>query len=1175
MESKKYLSICTWNSRGLTASIPYIRELVKSHDIVLISEHWLHSNRLNRFEDIDPDTAYFARASRASDADQYGSSRGEGGVAILWSKRLKGVTPMRDTIHDRICGIRVQIGVQTVLNIFSLYMPAKGCKGDLQTVLDEVTAIIEGTENGCINILGGDLNGDVGVAGGPKGTKIPTQEGRHVFNFAENLELSFVNLHAKSIGPTDTHYGPTGSSCLDYVLVPKHITDKVLSCTVLEEEALNTSDHYPVSVKIDVGSIELQVIEVNAARNVKWNKLSSETINDKYTKPVSAELTLLKEDMDQNPDNIFQIDQYIQRLVSILKSNEDNLPNSKFKPNVKPYWCHDLDVLKKEKVNCYRKWKEAGMPRDRDSALRKAHLSAKKNFMKKLRKMHREYENEQIEDVIRSAEVNKSHFWNLLKKSRSGGKVSISTIRDVNNTVASDPELILEVWRRHFDFLSTPQQSKHYDQAHFENVTRQVSEWFKASEKDEFLLEPISKREVTKGISKLHSGKVPGHDGVTKENLVAAGPVLTEVLVTIFNMIIQYEYVPVNFRRGIQIPLYKGKNAPPLDTNSYRGITLLSILNKLFEVLIWQRMEGWWNETQVISELQGACRKGVSCIHTAMLLQETIATELESHNKVFVAYYDVAKAFDGVWIDGLFFRLHEMGVVGKTWRILYKTYIDFKCRVRIQNLHSKWYNMECGIHQGGFLSLMKYTAFINSLLTELKDSGLCCTVHQIKTSPLGYADDVASAGTSKYKLDSAMKIVHNHSNRWRYQLNAKKCAVLVYGEGKRENARNKADRMYRLGSEKVVEKSVYDHVGLKNCTNDYGDRIDEKISKGRKALCASTGIGIKKGGISMKLCSFIYWTIIVPIITFASELWVLTDQDIDKLDKFHRYAGRKMQRFHNRSSVNTSYECLGWMRLENFIYAKKLLFVRTVATQESNKIYLQVFRARMAQFKSNIEIGVRNVFNSPVFDILRISIVYGLFDEVCRMIDGSAMFSKTQWKRVVWERAWQVEKDSWLHTRNLFDEGKMLSRIMGIPGYIVWWHLSDLNHDYMRRCEIMVKLICNVSMLKSDDFKLDGCHHSVRICDKCDNFTIEDANHVILQCNYTSEIRRMMFNEIEKLENGAGTVIIEETDDILATILGKICNKVTFESYVEFCKITCTYVSRMYWQCIKNRAGVG
>ena len=98
--------------------------------------------------------------------------------------------------------------------------------------------------------------------------------------------------------------------------------------------------------------------------------------------------------------------------------------------------------------------------------------------------------------------------------------------------------------------------------------------------------------------------------------------------------------------------------------------------------------------------------------------------------------------------------------------------------------------MQCGIYQGGYLSLVKYTAFIDSLLVLLGNSGLCCTIYNIKTSPLGYADDVVSASTSKNRLNQAMKLVHEQSNIWRYKLNAKKCAVLVFGEGKKERDRN-------------------------------------------------------------------------------------------------------------------------------------------------------------------------------------------------------------------------------------------------------------------------------------------------------------------------------------------------------------------------------------------------
>ena len=158
------------------------------------------------------------------------------------------------------------------------------------------------------------------------------------------------------------------------------------------------------------------------------------------------------------------------------------------------------------------------------------------------------------------------------------------------------------------------------------------------------------------------------------------------------------EYVPVNFRRGIQVPLFKGKNLCSTDTNNYRGITLLSTFNKIYEMLIWGRIETWWRENEVISRFQGACRKGQSCVHTSLLLQETVASALENNKKVFVSYFDVSKAFDTVWVNGLFYKLYEIGVRGKLWRIMYRTYVDFFCKVRVAGSTSDWFPMLCGIH---------------------------------------------------------------------------------------------------------------------------------------------------------------------------------------------------------------------------------------------------------------------------------------------------------------------------------------------------------------------------------------------------------------------------------------------------------------------------------------------
>ena len=56
----------------------------------------------------------------------------------------------------------------------------------------------------------------------------------------------------------------------------------------------------------------------------------------------------------------------------------------------------------------------------------------------------------------------------------------------------------------------------------------------------------------------------------------------------------------------------------------------------------------------------------------------------------------------------------------------FRAYDDFRCRVRVVGKVSVWYSMLCGIHQGVFLSVFKYTVFINALLVSLEESGLCC-----------------------------------------------------------------------------------------------------------------------------------------------------------------------------------------------------------------------------------------------------------------------------------------------------------------------------------------------------------------------------------------------------------------------------------------------------------------
>ena len=77
-------------------------------------------------------------------------------------------------------------------------------------------------------------------------------------------------------------------------------------------------------------------------------------------------------------------------------------------------------------------------------------------------------------------------------------------------------------------------------------------------------------------------------------------------------------------------------------------------------------------------------------------------------------------------------------------------------------------------------------------------------------------------------MDRALKLVDRCGKRWRFSFNAKKSAILVYGEDVKSNLQNTKDRVFMLGDKRVLERTTYDHVGIKACLYDSNDRVSEK-----------------------------------------------------------------------------------------------------------------------------------------------------------------------------------------------------------------------------------------------------------------------------------------------------------------------------------------------------------
>ena len=159
---------------------------------------------------------------------------------------------------------------------------------------------------------------------------------------------------------------------------------------------------------------------------------------------------------------------------------------------------------------------------------------------------------------------------------------------------------------------------------------------------------------------------LPAPDLFSPHHLLHAGPMMCVWLCKIFNAIANLEAIPLLFKEGILIPIYKGKGKDPLVPTSYRGITLTSVIAKSFEILLLDRMLPILKDRNIPQLTQIAYQRGVSCADATFTCQETISKFIRDGDSVYSCFYDLASAFDTVEYPVLLYHLKNSGITGKT-----------------------------------------------------------------------------------------------------------------------------------------------------------------------------------------------------------------------------------------------------------------------------------------------------------------------------------------------------------------------------------------------------------------------------------------------------------------------------------------------------------------------------
>jgi len=165
----------------------------------------------------------------------------------------------------------------------------------------------------------------------------------------------------------------------------------------------------------------------------------------------------------------------------------------------------------------------------------------------------------------------------------------------------------------------------------------------------------FSEYEVHEAIRGLRISKAPGPNGIQNRALKHLQPAVS-LLVRIFNAILLAHHCLSMWKHARVTSILKLGKDPTLPS-SYRPISLLDAIGKLFAMILLARILHEVSERGLMRDKQFGFRPRHSTSLQQAHLVERITRNVGEKRLTGAVFLDMAKVFDTVWIDGLFYKL--------------------------------------------------------------------------------------------------------------------------------------------------------------------------------------------------------------------------------------------------------------------------------------------------------------------------------------------------------------------------------------------------------------------------------------------------------------------------------------------------------------------------------------